>query len=397
MNTPKTFYRELDSLLARIGKETSGKNFLSSIIIELEQNFGNELGISDAGIYEQRDKEFILIYSLGKNPWVKKLSVDSPAIQQVLEHGSFIYDDASLSGSFGLKNEHEYTIPAAISVHSPERQWLLAFGLNNSWIREEITLFLNAVRTALNYRLFSEIIGGELQQAVQIQKSLLPRRPPSFEGFQIYGRSIPAELVGGDFYEYFEFEEGNFGVSIGDASGHGLPAALLVRDVVIGLRMGLASEYKIVHTLKKLNKVIQQSTFSSNFVSLFMGEIEKNGHLFYVNAGHPAPFLVSGKQVTDLGPTGIILGFLNDIELQRSHIYLDPGSTLALYTDGLFERQDTNEGQFGENRLKELVIENQNLAAKEIVDLILKTAFEFGNSKNWEDDVTLVVIKRNKI
>ena len=161
--------------------------------------------------------------------------------------------------------------------------------------------------------------------------------------------------------------------------------------------MGLAIEYKNVHTLKKLNKVIQQSTFSSNFVSLFMGEIEKNGHLFYVNAGHPAPILVSGEQVTDLGPTGIVLGFLNDIELHRSHIYLDPGSTLVLYTDGLFERQDTSEDQFGENRLKELVIENQNLEAKEIVDLILKSAFEFGNSKNWEDDVTLVVIKRNKI
>ena len=179
------------------------------------------------------------------------------------------------------------------------QKWLLIFCLKENWVREEVTLFLNSVQTALNYRLFSDIIRDELEQAEEIQKSLLPQKSPKFAGYDIFGRSIPAEVVGGDFYEYFNFEEGNFGISIGDASGHGLPAALLVRDVVIGLRMGLASEYKLVYTLKKLNRVIQQSTFASNFVSLFIGEMERDGHLFYVNAGHPAPFLVSKNNIID--------------------------------------------------------------------------------------------------
>ena len=112
---------------------------------------------------------------------------------------------------------------------------------------------------------------SELQKAVQIQRSLLPRSAPKIDGYDMAGKSIPAVLVGGDFYEYFESDEGHFGVSIGDASGHGLPAALLVRDVVIGLRMGLISQFKLGHIIKNLNKVIQKSTYASNFVSLVLG------------------------------------------------------------------------------------------------------------------------------
>jgi sigma-B regulation protein RsbU (phosphoserine phosphatase) len=394
MNDPKTFYRELDSLLAKIGKETSSKNFLPSIFIELEHNFGDELQIIDGCIYEQRDKDFLLIYSLGKNPWTEKIPLDSPAIQRVIEHGSFIYDNGDPGIYFELPVESKHITPAAIAIQSSERQWIIVFGLKAGWIREEITLFLNAVKTALNYRLFSEIIGNELKQAVQIQKSLLPRTTPQIDGFDVYGRSIPAELVGGDFYEYFDYEDGNFGIGIGDASGHGLPAALLVRDVVIGLRMGLANEYKIVHTVKKLNKVIQRSTYASNFVSLFLGEFEKNGNLFYVNAGHPAPFMISGEKISDLGQTGIVLGFLKEIKLQRSYIHFDPGSLLVMYSDGIIERQDNDENLFGVEQLKKVVYGNQTMESKKIVEEVFKTVYEFGNSMNWEDDATVVVIKR---
>ena len=393
MSTPKTFYRQLDALLARIAKDGSGKDFLNSIMIELENNFGRDLAIVVGSVYEQRDKEFIRTFSSRQNHLPERLAMSEPAIEQVLKHGSYIYDHPEYRTIFQIPLQDLMT-PAAISVTSPEGHWLLVFGLKDGWVREEITLFLNAVRTALNYRLFSDLIGGELERAVQIQKSLLPKSSPRFEGFDIHGHSIPAELVGGDFYEYFEFEEGSFGFTIGDASGHGLPAALLVRDVVIGLRMGLASEYKTVYTLKKLNKVIQRSTYSSNFVSLFMGELEKSGHLFYVNAGHPAPFLLSGDTISDLGPTGIVLGFMKDIELQRSHIYMPSGSVLVLYTDGIFERQNAQEEQFGEETLKSLVRDHRNKSAAEISRIIFETVFDFGQSRTWEDDATVVVIRR---
>ena len=96
----------------------------------------------------------------------------------------------------------------------------------------------------------------------------------------IAGFSKPAELVGGDLFDYFNFDNEEFGVCIGDASGHGLPAALLVRDVVTGLRMGLEKQMKMVYTFKKLNNVIYRSVYSTRFISLFYAEIQKDGNLF---------------------------------------------------------------------------------------------------------------------
>lgn len=397
MIEPKIFYRELDSVLARIGKEKSDKNFFITILNELEQKFGDTLYIHDSHIYEQRGDEFVFVNTSTRRQdsrIAKRIPFDAEGIQQVLRNGIVLYDKPELFQDFDLKLDYENITPAAILVHNPVRKWLLVFELKKGWVREEITLFLNAMRTALNYRLFSEMVKSDLERAEQIQKSLLPGMAPKIEGYQIYGHSQAAEIVGGDFYDYFQFEEEDFGCCIGDASGHGLPAALLVRDVVIGLRMGLAKEMRLVHTIKKLNQVIQQSTYSTNFVSLFVGEIESDGHLFYVNAGHPAPFLVAREKVYDLEATGITLGFMPEIDLRRSYIHLGPNSVLVLYSDGIIERQNSKEENFDITRLKELVMENQDKSADEIVKLVFKNVYDFGGRTPWEDDATLVVMKK---
>ncbi len=246
----------------------------------------------------------------------------------------------------------------------------------------------------MNQRLYSDAIQTELEQAALIQKSLLPNHLPEFPGYQIAGLSQATEIVGGDLFDYFEFDNELFGVCLGDASGHGIPAALLVRDIVIGLRMGLEKHMKMVHTLQKLNQVIYRSTYSSRFVSLFYCEIEKDGHMIFVNAGHPAPFLVHGKQVTNLKATGLILGALPEITLHRSYARIEPDSVLVLFSDGLFEREDSKGEAFEIKRLKELVIENQSKTAEEIMNLIFEKVDEFGNRTKWDDDSTLVVIKR---
>ncbi len=230
---------------------------------------------------------------------------------------------------------------------------------------------------------------------MQIQKSLLPQKAPKISGYQISGRSVAADLVGGDLYEYFKFDEGNFGVAIGDVSGHGLAAALSVRDAVIGLHMGLASEHKTVPIIKKLNNVLYNKKYESNYISLFLGEIETDGHLFYVNAGHPCPFTVTQSEITDLKPSGIVLGYLDDIDLHRLHCHLEPKSILVLYTDGLTERENIAGDHFDLRLLKNLVFENQNCTASELVDLVFKHTYAFGNNTKWTDDATVVIVKRD--
>jgi hypothetical protein len=396
MIDPKTFYRELDELLAKIRIEKSGKNLLTFLMSELENRFGQSHQIFNGHIYEQRGDKYVLIHPSTRERYFELTQIPATdiAIRLARKHRSYIYDHVDQAKVFERRKDRDYGVPAAIMVHSPEQQWLFVFRLGAGWIREEVSLFLNAVRMSINYRLFSEIIGGRLEQAVQIQKSLLPREALGVKGYQIYGRSQPAELVGGDLYDYFEYQEGNFGVCIGDVSGHGLPAALLVRDVVIGLRMGLAKEMRLVHTLHKLNEVIQRSTYSTNFVSLFVGEFESDGHLFFVNAGHPAPFLIKEKSVERLEATGIVLGFVQDINLRRSYVHMNPGSVLVLYSDGIVERRNGEGELFDGDRLCELVAKNRQNSAKAISDLIFDTVFEFGNARSWEDDATVVVIKR---
>jgi sigma-B regulation protein RsbU (phosphoserine phosphatase) len=398
MYTQESFFKDLDSLLAKIIKEENHDNELTTILKCIETEFHQVLQLDGNCLYEKKVADFENIYSSGSITWNNSISSDSTVIKKIREHGSFIYNDHDLRKQFLANHDITNLVPTAISITSPdERQWLMVFALRNDWRREEITLFLNALRTTINYRLFSETLGSEFKKAVQIQKSLLPSKAPKIDGYHIAARSVAAELVGGDFYEYFKFDEGNFGIAIGDVSGHGLAAALSVRDVIIGLHMGMASEHKTVPIIKKLNKVLYDKKFESNYVSLFIGEIENDGHLFYVNAGHPCPFVVTRSEIIDLKPSGIVLGYLENIDLHRLHIHLEPDSILVLYTDGLPERENLSGEHYDLTLLKKLVLDNQSCSPQELTELIFKKIHEFGNRTKWTDDATIVILKRNSI
>ena len=278
--------------------------------------------------------------------------------------------------------------------HRPKR-YVLFFLLADGWGREELDFTLNTVRAALGSRLMEDRALGSLEQAAEIQQSLLLEEPPPFPGFELAARSRPAEEVGGDFFDFAVFDEDLLGLSIGDASGHGLPAALLVRDVVTGLRMGLEKDMKMTHAFAKLNRVIHRSTLSSRFISVFYGELEGNGNLIYVNAGHQPPLLFSGDKVMELtvgrhrhrsaagGPlpprrrlhaAGRPAG-----DVHRRH----PRAPRA--PDGSF---------FGEERLRELVRERRTAGAPAVLDAIFDASEAFGGTRPWEDDATVVVVRR---
>jgi sigma-B regulation protein RsbU (phosphoserine phosphatase) len=160
--------------------------------------------------------------------------------------------------------------------------------------------------------------------------------------------------------------------------------------------MGIEQQFKMAYTIKKLNSVIYRSTYSSRFISLFYGEIEKDGHLIFVNAGHPAPFLVSDTEVKDLKATGLILGALPEIQLHRSFAQIPPGGVLVLFSDGIFERENREEELFGLRRLKELVFQSRHNSAQEILEAIINTVGSFGPQNKWDDDVTLIIVKRHQ-
>ncbi len=127
---------------------------------------------------------------------------------------------------------------------------------------------------------------------------------------------------------------------------------------------------------------------------MFYGEVERSGNIFYVNAGHPPPLLVYNSQVRQLDSTGLILGAVSEITLHRASTSFESDAVLVIYSDGLLERYNDADEEFGLSRLKKLIVQNQSQSAQEIFNIIYKNVFAFGNETKWEDDVTIVVIKR---
>jgi len=396
IQNPKEFYRKLDEFLFEI-YQVGSENILSTVLEELVKQLGKDLHIKNGRLYELAVDEFVLVYCTNlQNEKVEEvLDINEPSIQLVLQHGCYIYHDPQQIFPSQSKIPQDFIPMVAFTIQKEEIVWLFVFELEDGWDRDEIEFSINTTRKVLNARMISDYMNNSLYQVELIQRSLLPRKTPIIDGFEVFGRSISAEIVGGDLYDYILFDGGvHFGVAIGDASGHGLPAALLVRDVVTGLRMGLEKEMKISPVLEKLNRVIHRSTLSTSFISLFYAEIETNGDLVYVNAGHPEPMLVQGKKVTLLKRGGTILGPLPNVKLKRGFAFMPPDSVLVLYTDGVIERRNAFGEAFDKNRLKELIIKNQHYSAEKLVNEIIDAVYNFGNSGPWKDDVTVVVVKR---
>ena len=183
-----------------------------------------------------------------------------------------------------------------------------------------------------------------------------------------------------------------------DVSGHGLPAALQVRDIYMGLRMGLARDFKIVRTVERMNNIIHQSTLTSRFVSMFYGELELNGVFIYVNAGHPPPFhLAVDGTVHWMEEGGPVLGPLPGATYERGFVIMKPGDMMVFYTDGICEtRGRETEGdpieEYGTDRMLRVARDNQGRSAQDVVDAIFASAEVFGGESAVDDDRTVMVV-----
>lgn len=392
MISPKEFYRKFDALLAEID-QIRGLNFLTEVLTQVINFLGVDLQIKRGFLYEENNENYDLVYSTRSQALPEKIHKSDPIVQFLTKFGCYIFnelrDQQNSSISF-----REDRILAGISVDGESKKWLFFFQLLPGWEREELQLSLNTIRKIINSRISSQQFKDYIKQAEIIQKSLLPERPPAVTGYDIAGKSVPAEIVGGDMFDYLFFDHERFGIAIGDASGHGLPAALLVRDVVTGLRMGIEKHLKISYALEKLNRVIHRSRLSTSFISLFYCEIESNGNLLYTNAGHPSPLLFKEGSIEKFPIGGIVLGPMPEVSLQRGFKELNKGDIVVMYSDGLIERTNPLGEPLDVDRIIEFVRSQPNATAEELVNSLIDLAYVFGNKEQWIDDVTVVVVKK---
>jgi sigma-B regulation protein RsbU (phosphoserine phosphatase) len=283
---------------------------------------------------------------------------------------------------------------AAIEVGDEE--FVLSFDVAPGIHRDDVLVSLGVLRHAINQKLLQERMQEVFNEARKIQASILPRRVPVYGGFDLFGLIRPMESVGGDFYDYIPISDKILGLAIADVSGHGLPAALQVRDIFMGLRMGMARDFKIVRTVERLNQIIHKSTLTSRFVSMFYGELEPNGVFIYVNAGHPPPFYLSATgEVRHLEEGGAVLGPVMDATYERGFVRMQPGDTVVLYTDGMIEAtpaENESGAEFGVERLIEIARALRGRPSREISEAMMKAVEEYRGDAAAQDDRTVVVV-----
>lgn len=254
-----------------------------------------------------------------------------------------------------------------------------------------------------NARLYEEeraylFIRRELELASSIQKKMLPDTPPRIKGYSVAGKNITAQEVGGDYFDYIPMEENKWALCLGDISGKGLPASLLMTNlqaILRGQTLHLASPGEI---LKLANSQLYQSTSAEKFATLFLAILDTENHTInYSSAGHEHPFLMrSNGDFFRLKAGGLPLGMMENVDYEEGTANLEEGDFLFVFSDGITDVTDTSEEMFGEKRLIDLLIEanhNEQLPG-EIINNIVDTCINFSGKAMLFDDITAVVLKR---
>lgn len=395
MDARKSLFRKVEKAIETIEKSSDVASTVVLAAGAVIENFKDDLGVQGGRLYERREGYYELTRTFGS---VKEVTpglcvpFDYPPVAMVLDRGVVVLD---LSAP-GVDAEFERRIGADrfAAIAAGDDQFILSFSVDPAANDEDLLVSLGILRHAIDQQIRHGRLETLFEEARQIQASILPKRLPRFADFEMAARSMPAEVVGGDFYDVIPMSDQIQGVAIADASGHGLPAALQVRDVYTGLRMGVARDFKIVRTMERLNRIIHDSRLTTKFVSLFYGELEASGNFIYVNAGHNPPILAKPGEIQLLRQTGIVLGPSRDAAYARGFATMDRGDVLVLYTDGLVEARDPRGNEFGLDRLKRLVASSREKTAEEILAAIKERVEAFTRNAPPEDDRTLLIIRR---
>jgi sigma-B regulation protein RsbU (phosphoserine phosphatase) len=241
-----------------------------------------------------------------------------------------------------------------------------------------------------------EILERELEQARQIQRSMLPTRLPKIKGYDLGAGSEPAQMVGGDFYDLIPLGADRLGVVIGDVSGKGVSAALFMAQTLSLLRAQARLHREPVQVLKSVNQDLLERNASGMFVTLLYGVLHLSGRQFvYARAGHLPPALwdQDGSPVPLPLGDGQILGIIPDIELQRMSLTLPPGGTLLLYTDGVTEARNAQGVFLEESGLYAWMPPLLNQPAQPLCDALIRAVLDYHGSARQDDDITLLAVK----
>jgi sigma-B regulation protein RsbU (phosphoserine phosphatase) len=240
-----------------------------------------------------------------------------------------------------------------------------------------------------------ERIRRELELCRRIQEELLPQRPLSSGSVEVKGVSIPAREVGGDFFNYFPVSGGKVALLVGDVSGKGVGAALLMANLQATLQARIPLEQDLASLAERLDNEVAENTPAEVYLTLFMCILDtEHNVLHYVNAGHQTQYVLrTDGSVVRMDSSGRPLGLLPGGEYAQGSVALSGGDTLFLFTDGLVETEDPSGVEFGVERLEALLVEERSKGLDSVLVRVEEETQKHRGSAEAFDDATMVVLK----
>ncbi len=236
----------------------------------------------------------------------------------------------------------------------------------------------------------------ELGIAAEIQHQLLPHSPPHIPGYDIAGVSIPAEDVGGDYFDFVPIDQSRLAVCVGDVCGKGLPAAMLMANLQATVRGHTLLNLRPKDCLQHSNRLLYHCTPTERFATLFHAVLDPCKHvLAYSNAGHERPLLFTNEKHLRLDKGGTALGFFENVSYEEEEMPIKPGDVLVIFSDGITESLNEENEEYGEVRLADVVEKNRGRSASDLIESITAAARQHAGGRPQSDDMTLVVVKRD--
>lgn len=237
---------------------------------------------------------------------------------------------------------------------------------------------------------------SELELSQVVQRALLPQQVPSIRGVELAAFSRPSEIIGGDYFDFFQFRDGTHGLVIADVSGHGVSAGMLMSSLQTALRTIAPEVDSPAEVLERINRFYIHNIHFTTFVTVFLACFDPSTRtLTYVNAGHnpPAVRRKGDSSIRWLKPTAPAIGLAEEFHPRTETIGFSAGDSVLLYTDGLTEVLNIHNEEFGQERLAELVQQHADRPAPDLLQALRRAVSAFGGNRPLADDITMVALK----
>lgn len=347
----------------------------------------------DATIEKLRKNEPVMIYQEEEDAWNNEENDEREALREL---------NSQLLLPFGAKNELAGLISLSPKLseqpYSANDLRLLRSVAAQTGLALENSRLTEAIAAEVGLK---ERMNRELEIAREVQERLFPQDLPEVEGLEYYGACRPALGVGGDYYDFFELESGKFGIAIGDVSGKGIGASLMMASLQASLRgQAIHSKDDLAGLMVRVNKLVYDTSTTNRYATFFHAQYDpKTKKLLYVNAGHNPPYIIRRSkdevEVIELKDGGAVVGMLPPILVNYSQgeVELEPGDLLVGFTDGISEAMNPNEEEWGEEAVLAELKTIDNLPCKEILEHIVAAADKFADGAKQHDDMTMIVLR----